>query len=455
MTCYEKELEAVFACAPRATLRVIAELEYAGYPTYFVGGCVRDALSGTVPHDYDLATAASTSEMIDVLPYRHYDAGLKHGTVTFVVDGECIEVTMFRRESSYVDGRHPEIVEHAGSITEDLARRDFTMNAMGYSPTRGFIDPFGGTKDLDAGIIRCVGEPDERFTEDGLRIMRLMRFACCMGLEPEEATLESAIKHAGMLTKISRERIASELTRALSASDPGKIADVLERMIIVVYAAIPEMGIIDEYDQMNRHHDRDLLHHTLDVLRGIETRDPIIRLAALLHDVGKPGTETIDEHGEKHFYGHVEESARITERVAESLRLPKSDAVRLEKLVHLHDTRPTATAKSVRRFIKKCGGVDDALSVIELAIADIHAHAAPYRDSSELEHCREMISAEADSGAVVRVTDLAVDGTDLIDELGYKPDKELGMELCRLLDAVIDGSVPNEHAALLAAARRV
>lgn len=281
---------------PAGVSGIMLQLHAAGYEAYAVGGCVRDALLGREPHDWDMTTNATPDRMKEAVSFRSFDTGLKHGTVTFVVDGEPIEVTTFRSDGEYSDGRHPDSVSFAQTLEEDLARRDFTVNAMAWSPDTGVVDCFGGMDDLEAKSLRCVGDAGKRFSEDGLRVMRALRFAATYGFRIEGDTARAAHDKKWMLDAVSRERISTELWKMMAAPDGGHLRQIVDEFHDVLFQVMPELAPTYGFDQENPHHDRDLWTHLLDTMAAIEP-DPALRLAALLHDIGKPSAKTYGDDG--------------------------------------------------------------------------------------------------------------------------------------------------------------
>ena len=303
---------------PENVMLCIRALEQAGFSAYAVGGCVRDALLGLSPHDYDLCTNALPADTVRVFsPYSLVRSGEKHGTIGVVMDGEVIEITTFRTEGGYQDSRHPDWVRFVSGLEEDLSRRDFTVNAMAYNPKTGYVDPFGGQADLENKILRTVGDPAARFTEDPLRILRGVRFAVRFDLTPEAKTERAMTALSHRMDKLAKERVFDELCKLL----PAVTAQELQRFVPVLTAVIPELKPAVGFLQHTPHHAYDVFTHTSLVVEGVG-EDLALRWAALLHDAGKPGSFTMDENGRGHFKGHAHLSGEIAEAVLHRLKAP-------------------------------------------------------------------------------------------------------------------------------------
>ena len=425
----------------------LERLNAAGFEAYLVGGCVRDALMGRTPGDFDLTTAALPEETAAVFAgERVIETGLKHGTVTVLLGGMPLEITTFRVDGAYSDARHPDAVSFTRSLREDLARRDFTMNAVAWSPAAGLADPFGGADDIRAGVIRCVGEPGTRFREDALRILRCLRFAATLGFRIEPATAEAARENRALLARISAERVAAELKKLVCGPDVRRV--VLEETDILG-AVLPELLPLRGFDQRNPNHCYDILEHAAAVCEALPPEMPL-RLAGLLHDVGKPECFFTDDAGVGHFYGHAQRGAELVEPLLRRLRFDNESRERITELVRRHDMRIEPTETGVLRALRRFGP-DFFFQLVRLKRADALAHApGPARD----ERVRRSEALEAlgrallERSACVSLKDLAVNGRDLL-AAGYAPGPELGKALNTLLDAVTDGQVENEKAALL------
>ena len=419
-------------------------LENAGFAAYAVGGCVRDACLGLTPHDYDLCTSALPQETEAVFSaYRLVLAGEKHGTVTVITEDGPVEITTFRTEGGYRDNRHPDWVEFLPEIEGDLARRDFTVNAMAYSPKRGFADPFGGRADLENHILRAVGDPVSRFQEDSLRILRGARFAARFGLTPEENTLNAMSSQAGLMEHLARERVFDELCKLLLAAK----AEDITRFAPLLAAVIPELAPMIGFDQHSPHHAYDLITHTAHVVEGVPPTLPL-RWAALLHDTGKVTTFTRDATGRGHFYGHAKESAAIAGGILLRLKAPTALREEVVTLIGRHMTRLQPERKWLRRQVSKFGFpmVEAMLSLQE---ADMGSKGTGEDDGSAVFSAVRGLLAELKAeDACLSLKDLAVNGNDLM-ALGYRG-KAIGTCLNALLEQVVDERLPNERKALLA-----
>lgn len=445
---------------PAYALRVLETLEAAGFEAWIVGGWVRDALRGLPPHDVDICTDAlweQTAETLRAAGIRVEETGTKHGTVTAVVDGEPIEVTTYRVDGAYSDHRHPDQVRFVGNVRDDLARRDFTINAMAYHPERGLLDPFDGREDLAAGVVRAVGDPTARFAEDALRVLRAVRFACRMGFAVEEKTHDALVAAAPGLADIAQERIGQEMNGIVGT---GRVGWALRHEADVLCAAVPELSAMRGFDQHSSWHIYDVMEHTIHVCNAVEcftagTASLRLRWAALLHDVGKPATFTMDPLGRGHFYGHPVLSAEQTEFIMRRMGLP-GDLIRSTcTLVHYHDHIVRPTARSMRRTLAVMEESDPgnalslAFELMEIKRADAVSKApkcAWY--AVELDEMDRILQEEGRKSMVLGVKDLAVDGNDVLEVMGGKPGPAIGRVLHQLLAAVVDGEVENTYGAL-------
>ncbi len=433
---------------PTDVLQCIDALEAASFPTYAVGGCVRDWLLGLAPHDFDLCTAARPEQIQAVFASRDLVlAGLKHGTVGVICPGGVVEITTFRTEFGYSDGRHPDRVEFVTDIRADLARRDLTVNAMAFSPRHGFADPFGGAEDLKSKTLRAVGDPELRFREDPLRILRAVRFAVKYGLEPEPATEAAMVKLAPLMEGLARERVFDELCKLL----PLVTAAELIRFAPILTQPIPELGLTVGFDQRSPHHAYDLYTHTAHVTEGVGP-DLALRWAALLHDVGKLPTFTQDGTGRGHFYGHARESAIMADAILHRLKAPTALREQVVALVELHMTRLEPERKLLRRRLSRLGRETVEL-LLQLQTADMGSKGTGHeQELAQFSQIRALLDEIYEENACLTLKELAIGGADLIN-LGFQPGKALGACLQGLLEQVIDETIPNERAALLAAAK--
>ena len=422
---------------PNAVLELMNRLEEAGYECCCVGGCVRDWLMGTQPHDYDCCTAATPEEMQAIFAGRQLVlAGLKHGTVAVVTEGGPVEITTFRTEGGYTDARHPDWVKFVRSLREDLARRDFTVNAMAYSPRRGLCDPFGGQADLKKGILRAVGKPNLRFREDALRILRGLRFAARFGFQIEENTRRAMQEEIAGLDALARERVMTELDGFLRAAKARDLLSAAE----IVCRVIPELTPTVGFNQHSRHHIHDVFGHTAAVVEAAPAVT-VLRLAALLHDIGKPAVFTMDETGEGHFFGHAALSARLADDILHRLKAPNALREEVVWLVKHHMDRYPAEEKAARRLLSR-HGLERMERLLELQTADRGGSA------EDLEALRTLLRTLAEKEGSLTLKTLAVKGADLM-ALGFAPGPELGRVLNALLEKVLSGELPNEREVLL------
>ena len=428
---------------------IIDKLSRAGYSAYAVGGCVRDSIMGKVPSDWDICTSSLPQQTLEALQMENIiENGMKHGTVTVRYNNENYEITTFRSDGVYDDNRHPRSVSFVGSVREDLARRDLTINALAYNDTEGIVDYFGGAEDIRNGIIRCVGDPDERYNEDGLRIMRTLRFASVLGFTIDSGTAEAVHRNAHLLKNISAERIASEFNKLLM----GKNAEyVLSEYSDVIAVFIPELLPMVGFEQRNPHHIYDVWMHTVKVI-SFSPESRLLRLAAFFHDIGKPQTFTVSDDGTGHFHGHPELGARIAFDVLKRLKYDTHTINTVSLLVRLHDKRPPAEPKCIRRFLGELGE-ELFPCLLDLKRADILAQSGFFRKEKleYVERMRELYKQELNSGSAYNLKMLKINGRDII-AMGAKDGKRIGEILNRLLELVVDGKLENDREALLQAA---
>ena len=435
---------------PENANRIIHTLQSAGYEAYIVGGCVRDAVLGKEPDDWDITTSAKP-EQVKVLFRRTIDTGIAHGTVTVMFGKEGYEVTTYRIDGKYEDHRRPTNVTFTRSLLEDMKRRDFTINAMAYNDEEGLIDHFEGMKDLERHRIRCVGDPAERFDEDALRILRAVRFAAQLDFSIEEKTREAIARQAQYLKDISAERIQVELTKLLLSEHPERLHTAYELGVTAV--VLPEFDRMMETTQNNKHHMYSVGEHTLLVVEGVSPTKAL-RWAALLHDVAKPITKTTDENGD-HFYGHNEKGVEMARDVLKRLKFDNATIDRVKRLVLWHDygmgERP-----SLRTFRKGLSrmGADLFEEYVEIKRADILAQSAYMRKEKlqnvdQLEQYYRQIMEEEQC---LSLKDLAVTGKDLMED-GMQPGRELGQVLQYLLECVLESPEKNRRDILLELAR--
>ena len=413
---------------------ILEKLQASGHEAYVVGGCVRDALLGREPHDWDITTSALPQEVKKVFP-RTVDTGLKHGTVTVMIGREGFEVTTYRVDGVYEDGRHPKEVTFTPNLREDLQRRDFTINAMAYSPAGGLVDLFGGREDLENGIIRAVGDPMQRFSEDALRIMRAVRFSAQLGYEIEPGTFHAAQTLAPTLNRISSERIRDELEKTIMSDRPDYLRKAREAGITRQF--LPEFDLCMETPQVNPHHCYTVGEHTLKGLTLIR-RDKILRLTMLLHDIGKPASRTTDEKGIDHFYGHQEKSADMAIDILKRLKYDNNTIRQVTTLVRHHDLAVRLTAPKVRKAVVKVG--EDLFPLfLEVKQADLLAQSTYMREEKQenLDRIKEIYAGIVERGDCLSLKTLAVNGGDLL-AAGIEPGRKVGAILTQMLDDVLD-----------------
>ena len=431
---------------PNYVNTALSRLEEAGFEAFLVGGCVRDSLMGRVPGDWDITTSALPEETEAVFSgFRCIETGMKHGTVTVLVEGQPLEITTFRVDGDSSDARHPSSVRFTRTLEEDLSRRDFTVNAMAWSAGTGLVDFFGGQEDLAQRTVRCVGAPEKRFSEDALRILRALRFASTLDFSLDAATAKAAEERAGLLTCVSAERVSAELTKLLCGLAPRRVILAHTEVLGVV---LPELLPTRGFDQHRPQHIYTVLEHCCAALEAVPP-EPSLRLAALLHDVGKPECFSLGEDGLGHFYGHAARGAEITAAILERLRFDRATAERVTRLVGEHDRKIEPEPKAVKRALGRLGP-ELFFALLQLQRADNAAHApalaeerAPKYDALEAV-AREVLAQKA----CLTRADLAVTGRDLL-EAGCARGKAVGAALEALLDDVIDGKVENEKEALL------
>ncbi len=428
----------------KETEKAINFLHKAGYEAYAVGGCVRDMIMGRACQDTDITSSALPEEVKDVFSdFRTVDTGIKHGTVTVIINGTPLEITTYRIEKGYSDGRHPDKVIFTRNLEEDLKRRDFTVNSIAYSPEKGFIDPFGGKEDIKRKIIRCVGNPTERFTEDSLRILRGLRFSSVLGFEIEENTAEAMRECKELLNSVSKERIFSELSKLLCGKN---VREIIVNYSDILEVILPEVRGMKDFDQHNFHHIYDILTHTAVVTESIPPV-PHLRFAALFHDCGKTECFSLDEKGIGHFYSHPSISARKADKAL--MRL-KSDTKTREKVVKLVKVHDTPIEESERIIKKRLHSMGDELffDLIKLQRADTKGLSPEFHDREKhFDTLEKMAKQIIENEECFSLKDLNINGNDLIKE-GFSG-KEIGTALSSALEAVIDGKLKNEKDELI------
>lgn len=429
---------------PRKVVLIIKNLQRHGYDAYAVGGCVRDSILNRKPEDWDITTSAKP-EQVKRIFRRTVDTGIEHGTVTVLIGKDGFEVTTYRVDGLYEDGRHPKEVTFTSRLEEDLKRRDFTINAMAYNDDERLVDAFGGMRDLNYHLIRCVGDPKERFSEDALRILRAVRFSAQLAFPIEPETAEAIKSLAPNLEKISAERIQAELVKLLVSDHPERIQDACELGITKV--VLPEWDDMVGVKQNTPHHKYDVAAHTVHALQNVKN-DKVLRLTMLFHDMGKPVMKTTDENGRDHFKEHAIASEQIAKTVMKRLKFDNDTIRKVTKLVAYHDYRMEPTGANVRRAMHEIG-VELFPYYLAVRLADTKAQSS-YERRGKLENIiqiRELYRNALRNKECVTLKDLAVTGTDLIN-LGIAPGKELGTLLNELLDMVIEDPAWNQKGKL-------
>ena len=436
---------------PEKVKFIIDTIMDAGYEAYAVGGCVRDSILGRKPDDWDITTSA-TPYQIKELFKRTIDTGIQHGTVTVMLEKEGFEVTTYRIDGEYEDSRHPKEVTFTANLVEDLKRRDFTINAMAYNDKAGLVDVFDGVGDIERKIIRCVGNPTERFTEDALRMMRAVRFSAQLGYEIEENTALAIKDLAPNLKNISAERIQVELIKLVTSPHPEHLRIAYETGITKVI--MPEFDVCMETVQNNPHHCYTVGEHTLKSMQALEP-DKVLRLAMLFHDIGKPVTISTDEKGIHHFYGHPDVSEDLARKILRRLKFDNYTLRMVTGLVKYHDREVKPEPKYVRRAILKIG--EDIFPLLfPIKKADIAAQSDYKREekNEKLEMVRLAYEEVILKNQCVSLKTLAITGRDLITEVGMEAGPELGKVLEKLLDEVIENPEYNQKETLLTLAKK-
>ncbi len=430
---------------PEDVKAILHTLQEAGYEAYAVGGCIRDSLLGRRPDDWDITTSAKPQET-KALFGKTIDTGIQHGTVTVIRHGRGYEVTTYRVDGEYEDGRHPKEVTFTASLKEDLRRRDFTVNAMAYNEEDGLVDLFGGRQDLEQKIIRCVGEANERFEEDALRIMRAVRFSAQLGFSIEERTKEAIRGHAERLRQVSAERIQVELTKLVISPNPDFLRIAWETGITAV--VLPEFDHLMEQPQNNPHHCFSVGEHTLHAMQAVRP-DKCLRLAMLLHDVAKPLCLTTDAEGIDHFHGHAQKGERMAAQILKRLRYDNHTTELVSRLVKWHDVAIAPEKKAVRRAASRMGKELFPL-ILEVKAADLAAQSDYQRTEKRewLERLRGLYEEIEREGNCLTIKDLAVNGRDLI-QAGITPGPQLGLALQQLLEIVLEDPEKNTREYLL------
>lgn len=436
---------------PEKVKLIIQRITDAGYEAYAVGGCIRDSLLMRTPDDWDITTSADPLQVKAIFE-RTVDTGIKHGTVTVLMGGEGFEVTTYRIDGKYEDGRHPREVIFTPSLEEDLKRRDFTINAMAYNEKDGLVDIFDGIGDIQRELICCVGNPLERFSEDALRIMRAVRFSAQLGYRIDEQTKEAIRQLAPDLKRISAERIQIELVKLVMSPHPEYLRTAYELGITKVI--LPEFDACMQTPQNNPHHCFDVGEHILESMKAIPA-DRVLRLAMLFHDIGKPETVTVDKEGISHFHGHPTISEEIGSKVLKRLKFDNHTIDQVTRLVRYHDYYVEPSQRCVRRAIMKVGE-DIFPLLLQVKKADMQAQSSYQREDKEenLKAVSQLYEQILTQKQCVSLKMLAVTGRDLMEQTGMAPGKKIGEVLKYLLDLVIDDPSRNQKEILLKEAER-
>ena len=439
---------------PDGVRGVMTALVAHGYEAYVVGGCVRDALLGRMPSDWDVCTSALPDEVAELFARegRHViPTGLKHGTVTVLADEMPVEITTFRIDGGYADGRRPSTVAFTASVEEDLRRRDFTINALAADLDERIVDPYGGQCDIERGIIRCVGDANERFGEDYLRILRALRFAAVLGFEIDRATSVAIHANRASVAGISAERVRVELMKLLAGE---RAAELLRDYAEVFAVIVPELAPMFGFAQNTPWHSYDVWEHTLRSVAAAP-QDALLRMTMLLHDIGKPHRYTQDEQGIGHFYGHGEVSAALADAILRRLRYDNATRVAIVELVRHHDRHVSADARSLRRTLNVLGEEQtERLLAVKLADSSAQNLVKTGARLRELGATQELLREIIEQRQCFSALDLAVNGRDIL-ALGAKAGPQIGETLDALLAAVIDGTLQNDADELLSAAREM
>lgn len=420
---------------PQQVHRIIDVLNLHGYNGYIVGGCVRDSILKKVPNDWDICTNCTPEKMLDLFSsFKVIPTGLKHGTLTIVINGDNYEVTTYRIDGEYTDGRRPEEVEFTNDLKEDLKRRDFTINAMAYNDDDGLIDYYGGMEDIYNEKIRCVGDPVERFSEDYLRMLRAIRFSAQLGYNLDDDTYGAIKKSSKNIIDISKERVRGELNKILMANTPSEGLNLLSTSGILKYI-MPELEVCVGFQHHNPHHDQDVFNHILNVVDHTEN-DLILRLSALFHDIGKPATFSLDEKGIGHFYNHHMKGSEITKKIMKRLKYDNKSIEQVVVLVKEHmSSYENAGDKAIKRLINRVG-VNNIDRLLKLQIADVIG-AAKGNDISSILKLRCRVEKILDEKQPLSIEDLEINGHDLI-QLGVPKGKQIGVILNELLEIILE-----------------
>ncbi|WP_027627051.1 CCA tRNA nucleotidyltransferase [Ruminiclostridium cellobioparum] len=430
---------------------IINKLNEKGFEAFIVGGCVRDSVLGKDPHDWDITTSALPADVKETFG-RTYDAGIKHGTVSVAVEDEIFEVTTYRVDGKYSDSRRPDNVSFTASLKEDLARRDFTVNAMAYNYQTGLVDYFEGLQDIKNRQIKAVGNAGARFQEDALRMLRAIRFSAQLGFEIEKNTFDAISGNSGLIKNISRERIREEVDKLLTSQNPSCFNKLYHSGLLE--HILPEFVACYHTEQNNPYHIYNVAEHIIRTVESIP-KSSILRWTMLLHDIGKPLSRTTDDQGIDHFYGHQEVSVRMADSILNNLRLDKLSIKKILTLVRYHDVDIFDTGKSIRKVLNKVGE-DLFLSLLEVQRADAMGQNPVYLDKRlvKLDNIKRIYKEIKDKGQCLSLSDMAVNGDDLI-SLGMEPGRKVGEMLGYLFDRVLENPELNDKEKLIELAKQL
>ena len=438
---------------PDDVQEIMSVIREYGATSYVVGGCVRDSILGKEPHDWDICTPALVCELLvhfEEKGYRVIPTGLQHGTITVHLNGNNYEITTFRRDGEYSDGRHPDTVEFTSDLIYDLERRDFTINAMAYNSEEGLVDPFNGCWDIQNRIIRCVGNPDDRFQEDGLRILRALRFSCQLNFVIDETTRRAMLDNKELISNVSMERINTEFIKIINAEYVFSFPFYSYNKIISQF--IPEVVPMVSFDQHNPYHYLDVFAHSCQVLTicRIYNADLITKLAAFFHDIGKPHCYQDDKNGIRHFKGHGKISADMTDVIMRRLKFDNDTRDKVVQLVYYHDASFEVGKKYVRRWLNKIG-VDQFKRLLVLRRADIMGQSELNRDErlQKLDAVKVCLEEVLKEKPAFSVKDLEIDGKDVMKYMLMDECPEVGYWLKHILKQVIDGHLQNNREDLI------
>lgn len=430
---------------PSYVATALQKLNNGGYEAYVVGGCVRDTLMGREPNDWDITTNALPEQITETFSeYRVIPTGMKHGTVTVLIDKQSLEITTYRIDGEYSDNRHPDSVSFTRNLSEDLRRRDFTINALAYHPDTGVTDLFSGLADMDNQRIVCVGDPEKRFTEDALRILRTLRFSAQLGFSIEEMTAQAIHRLSPLLRRIAAERIQTELVKLLCGEHMRSVMLAFPDVFSVI---LPEIAATIGLEQSNPYHHLSVYEHTVETISAIPPH-PVLRLSMLFHDSGKPAYYTRDDNGVDHFTGHAAVSVEIAEKALSRLRFDRQTIDEVKLLILHHDDDLSPADYALKRVLNRLGE-KSALNLIEVQKADVYGQHPDKLDRiATLDSLAVRMQQLIDQKACFSLKNLAITGDDLI-SIGYKADRFLGDTLAVLLDLVMQEKLPNERATLL------